>query len=495
MSKLVVQKVPLTTTSVEGLSGFSHPVFSSRAAGVKAAASTLSFTPTRTPGKGAYDVEYSIDVTGSTGAVTLTASWDGVKATPITASGDGAVAIGHTFTTVGEHTLSVSVTDQTGTFTNGTPVYPDGSDYTAYGPTRLLDTRVSKTTLKPNTTVKVKVGGNGGISADAIAAILNLTVTNATGGGYITAYPDGSGRPPSSNVNFAAKQTVANLSFVPVGSGGYVDLYNGSKGTVDVIADIDGYFSQTAASGYTPVGPTRLVDTRKGTGATKAQIPAKGSIAVQIAGKAGVPSGVTAVALNVTATNDKSGGYLTTYPDGSTPPTASNVNFSANETVANAVVVPVGADGKIRIANGPGLGVDAVVDVAGYYSAGSTSAFLPTDPTRVEDSRTDKQPMAAYGGIGLQLEKNGTEALPTALVYNATVPVATGPGYLAVTPEPTTAPTSLPSVSTLNFVKNQTVPNLVQATPGATTGAIDFWNVSATPNHLVVDLFGYYLNY
>ncbi|WP_161790227.1 hypothetical protein [Streptacidiphilus carbonis] len=468
---------------------------SSRAAGARTAASALAFTATQTDAGNAYGVAFDVAVTGSAGGVTVSASWDGVQdATTTTEPGDGTVTIRHTFAKLGVHTYSITVTDGSQTATASGSVAPDGSDYTAYGPTRLLDTRTNKTTLKPNTSIRLKIGGNGGISADAVAAVLNLTVTHGSAAGYITAYPDGSTHPLASNVNFTANQTVANLSFVPVGADGYVDFYNGGRGTVDLIADIDGYFSQAAASGYTPIPPSRLVDTRNGTGAAKAQIPATGSIAVQIAGKAGVPAGVTAVALNVTATGNKSAGYLTTYPDGSKLPATSNVNFPAGVTVANAVVVPVGTDGKIRIANGPGLGVDAVVDIAGYYSTGSTSAFLATDPTRVVDTRTE-QPLAAFGGLSLELTKNGTAPLPTALVYNATIPGATGPGYLAVTPEPTTPPTSLPAVSTLNFTKNQTVPNLVQATPGSQTGNIDFWNVCNTPNNLVVDVFGYYLTY
>jgi hypothetical protein len=479
------------------ISGFSHPTVAPRSGAARtAAASTLGFSVNGESGSSAYDVKLSIDVTGSTGAVTVTPTWDGVAGAPISVPASGVLPIGNTFGTLGVHKLTLVVTDQTGSVSEDGTVLPGGSDYTAYGPARLLDTRSSKTTLKPYSTIKVQVGGNSGISVDALAAVLNLTVTNPTASGYLTAYPDGIGRPGSSNVNFTAHQTVPNLAFVPVGTGGYVDIYNGSSGTVDLIADISGYFSRVAASGYTPAGPARLVDTRNGTGASKAQIAANGSIAVQVDGRGGVPaSGVTAVALNITATGSKSAGFLTAYPDGNARPTASNVNYGAGQTIANAVVVPVGADGKIRLGNGPGQGVNAVVDVTGYYSPGSKGAFMATEPSRVYDTRTAAEGPAIPGYTVDTLQfGDGKADQATAYVLNATVPQASGPGYLAVTPDNGAPLTSPPGVSTLNFTKGQTVPNLVQATTGS-TGGISFWNASATANHLVLDEFGYYLTY
>ena len=70
-------------------------------------------------------------------------------------------------------------------------------------------------------------------------------------------------------------------------------------------------------------------------------------------------SGVSAVVLNVTATQPTAPGHLTVYPDGVARPTTSSLNFSAGETIPNLVVAPVGADGKVdfyngSIRNGPG---------------------------------------------------------------------------------------------------------------------------------------------
>ncbi len=288
---------------------------------------------------------------------------------------------------------------------------------------------------------------------------------------------------------------------VPVGANGYVDLYNGGWGAVDVIADVTGYFTQSSAAGYTPVGPTRLVDTRTGTGAPAAQVGAYSAVPVQIANAApGLPgAGITAVALNVTVTNPRSDGHLTVYPSGQPLPTASNVNFTAGQTVANAVIVPVGADGRIQVFNGAWASADVIVDVVGYYYTGAGAAFMPVTPERLVDTRDT----ATWGGSlparnYLPLYMTNRTDIP-AFVFNTTVTNTGDAGHLSVAPDPNTweayqngsaQPAAAPNVSTLNWLRGDTVPNLAQATPG--NGIVDLFNESDGQADLIVDIFGYY---
>jgi hypothetical protein len=72
-----------------------------------------------------------------------------------------------------------------------------------------------------------------------------------------------------------------------------------------------------------------------------------GELWLRIAGAEGVPEGVRAVAMNLTATSTSgAGGYVTVFPCGPRPDTSS-LNFSAAPTVANAVITPVSADGMV----------------------------------------------------------------------------------------------------------------------------------------------------
>ena len=88
-------------------------------------------------------------------------------------------------------------------------------------------------------TVVLQVTGRGGVPASGVSAVvLNVTVTAPTSAGYLTVYANGTARPGVSNLNFVADQSVPNLVIARVGTGGKVALFNGSPGTVQLIADV-----------------------------------------------------------------------------------------------------------------------------------------------------------------------------------------------------------------------------------------------------------------
>jgi len=135
-----------------------------------------------------------------------------------------------------------------------------------------------------------------------------------------------------------------------------------------VIADVSGWLtdgSNPGATGSTfaPVAPARILDTR-----IAQKLGANQSMSVAIAGNGPIPNaGVVTVVLNVTVTGPTAGSYLTAWPDGDSRPLASDLNFTAGQTVPNMVVVKVGADGRINLYNAFGS-VDVVIDVMGWYS-------------------------------------------------------------------------------------------------------------------------------
>ena len=80
---------------------------------------------------------------------------------------------------------------------------------------------------------------------------------------------------------------------------------------------------------------------------------------------AGVPTGATAVAVNVTATDTTANGFLSVNP-AATPPTTSDLNWMAGHTVANLVIAKLSSTGTITIYNNTGS-ADVIVDVMGWY--------------------------------------------------------------------------------------------------------------------------------
>ena len=90
-------------------------------------------------------------------------------------------------------------------------------------PRRLVDTRfaVGGPAARLDSTVRsISVGGLVGIPDDASATIVNITATNGSSAGYITAFPCGQPVPLASNVNFTTGQTIANMAVVALGPGG-----------------------------------------------------------------------------------------------------------------------------------------------------------------------------------------------------------------------------------------------------------------------------------
>lgn len=368
------------------------------------------------------------------------------------------------------------------------------STFHATGPMRLLDTRngtgtVAKGAVAANGTLPLLVEGAAGVPASGVSAVvLNITVTAPTAAGVLAAYPEGSAAPASSNLNWSAGETIANQVIVPVGADGEVDLVNHSNGTTQVVADVSGYYtSGSTGQSFTAAGPARLLDTRAANGvSTRTPVPANGKVSLQVAGRGGLPvSGVTAVVLNVTATHTAAGGYTSVYPDGSTPATASSLDWTPGETIANHVLVPVGADGKVDLVNHSGGTVDLVADTFGYFSTTGTSSYHTTAPTRLMDTRQGS-PIAGGGTRSLDLAGTVVPTGATAVVLNVTVTRTGAPGYLTAYPDGK----PLPSSSNLNWSAGQTIPNLV--TLPVVDGRIDFHNGSASSADAVVDVFGYY---
>jgi hypothetical protein len=382
---------------------------------------------------------------------------------------------------------SASATTSTGYYFNPT------------APTRVLDTRqpigvptIAK--VPAGGTVQLQLAGTNGIPADATAVALNVTETDATGDGYVAVYPDGTTAPGTSTLNFSAGQVVPNVAVVKLGADGAVELKNSSTGSIDLAADLEGYYA-TDGDGYVPDAQTRLLDTRS----ANETVPADGTVRVNL----GSAAGSAAAVLNVTATNPTAGGYLTAYPDGTDAPIASNVNFTAKQTVAGETVVEAGSDGYVDFKNVSAGSVDILVDLDGSFQQGTGAAFYPIDPTRVLDTRNGTgtlvvgqqitpPALAAFGTGRLPINHEVGGPVPADAVAIASNLTAAGPaaaGYLTAW----NADDAQPGVSTLNFAAGQTVANAATIPLGENgTGGAMLYNGSGGATPVVVDVFGYY---
>jgi hypothetical protein len=259
--------------------------------------------------------------------------------------------------------------------------------------------------------------------------------------------------------------------------------------------------ASTAGNFYLPNVPYRLLDTRKGIGAIESPVAANATISLGIPDCTQTISGVVdsapaaAVAMNVTVVSPTGGGYVTAYPDQSTLPSASNVNFSAGETVPNMAVVKVGSDGKVDFHNASGGTVQLLADMEGCYSTTLGAPFVPVTPVRILDTRNGtgqlQQSEPAGDNDVTWDQPNGPAGAAlqgdTGLVLNVTVAQPQASGLITVYP----TVSGLPATSNLNFSAGETVPNLVM-TAVDFNGSITLYNGSSKPTDLIADLFGYF---
>jgi len=309
---------------------------------------------------------------------------------------------------------------------------PTTGRYTALDTTRAWSGSVG-------TTAKVvPIAGRAGVPANATAVVVNVEVEKPTAAGYVRVTPGGVDARVATQ-EFRAGQTISNLATVRLAKGGLQVKLSAGSGTVYL--DVSGYYADGSGATYTPLNAARVFQGRVGTGAVR----------VPLAGKAGIPSTATAVALNTEVEAPTADGYVRVTPAGKDAQVAAQV-FTRGTTISNLVTVKLsGGAAQVKVSRGAAT---VYMDVAGYYANSSTgSVFVPIDTVR------------AYAGpvttTARTVRLTGTAGVPgtaTAVVANAETEQTTAAGYLRVTPAGQDA-----QVATQVFGAKQAVSNLVIA--------------------------------
>jgi hypothetical protein len=118
--------------------------------------------------------------------------------------------------------------------------------YVALSPRRVLDTRDGfGAPLAPvgQTPLELRLLGQVGIPSSGVSGVMmNVTAVAPTANTFVTVYPGGSARPMASNLNVSGGQVIPNMVLARLGPEGTVMMYN-NGGTVDLVADVVGYFT------------------------------------------------------------------------------------------------------------------------------------------------------------------------------------------------------------------------------------------------------------
>jgi hypothetical protein len=240
-----------------------------------------------------------------------------------------------------------------------------GSFTPVANPTRVMDTRQNLGVAGPLGTDEVTL--QLAPPPGATGVVMNVTADQPTWSqSFVTVWPTGGSRPNASSLNMVAGETAPNLVFAQLGWLNQVSFEN-EFGSTHLIADVLGWITPTSGSGnYTPVAPTRILDTRSGIGSTASKVGPDSVRNVRVLDVGGVPGNASAVVLNLTVTQPSAQTWITAFPAGEARPTASNLNVMGGQTRPNLVVARVGAFGEVSLYNFNG-DTHLVADVVGWF--------------------------------------------------------------------------------------------------------------------------------
>jgi hypothetical protein len=254
------------------------------------------------------------------------------------------------------------------------------------------------------------------------------------------------------------------------------------------------------AGGSVPGGGSYTSPTRRFQPNQRIELPVVGENVIGPDGVArSIPTSASAVAINITAVTPSLPGFITVWPCDVARPDASNLNYVTGGAVANSVIAPVGASGKVCFYSNQET--DFLVDITGWFSgaSGSGPTFVGATPRRFVDTRN------AIGGPKVRIPAGGTITIPlagaamqrsdgspdvipgdaTAVAMNVTAVLPSQAGFFTVWP----CGAAMPVASNVNFTRGSVVANGVVTSLGA-GGAVCLY--SDQQSDVLVDVLGWF---
>jgi hypothetical protein len=127
-----------------------------------------------------------------------------------------------------------------------------------------------------------------------------------------------------------------------------------------------GNLSPVGEAVFHPISPVRVLDTRDGTGGKHTKFTAGSTFNLQVTGSA-IPTGASAVVVNLITVHSTAVSYLTVFPAGATRPLAAAMLVPVGGPANNMATSALSAAGQMAIYDN-GTTVDVIVDVEGYYA-------------------------------------------------------------------------------------------------------------------------------
>lgn len=307
--------------------------------------------------------ELTIEVPGSAALVNLTAT-EPAAAGFLTAWPDGAAAPGSSvlnwapgesvgnavFVATGGGALRVRPSAATHVVADlQGHLEADGWGFVPVPPERLLDTRGGD---------PLRAGEVRRVVEPLVGPVtLSVVAVDPAGDGFVTVWPCDQAPPATSNLNFAGGEVAMASVTVDASQGGVCAR---SLVDTDLVVDATGAWTD-AGLAVTPVAPSRLLDTRVGTGRTKGRVKPGQVVAVELGAVPGWPADGLAAAVVVTVTEPTDAGFVQVWACDDGRPDTSVSNFAPGQTVAVSALV--GAGPSRTLCFGASASLHLVVDL------------------------------------------------------------------------------------------------------------------------------------
>ncbi|TDT17546.1 ELWxxDGT repeat protein [Ilumatobacter fluminis] len=251
---------------------------------------------------------------------------------------------------------------------------PGSTPLTTIDPARYADSRPQDTfdgtfsdvgPIVGGTEWEIRIGGRGEVPANAVAAVVNLTMVGPAANGHATIHPCDD-RPTASHVNYGPGEVVPNGAIARLSDRGSICVY--THATSHVLVDVAGFVAAgPTISTQTPAryADSRPEDTFDGKRSNLGPLGAGDTIEIPIAGRGGVPADATAAIVNLAVIRPDGPGHATIYPCGEVP-NASNINYTAGTVRANNAIVKLSPSGTLCLRTH--AATHFLLDVVGHLS-------------------------------------------------------------------------------------------------------------------------------
>ena len=240
---------------------------------------------------------------------------------------------------------------------------------------------------------------------------------------------------------------------------------------------------------YVPVGPVRVLDTRK-----PVHHPVKPGQKITFSvGSAGVPALVDQVVLEVTATNTGAAGSATVAGVNRSMlgPPSPGPHWAKGQTATSLLVVPV-AGTSLTLLNSSKANTDFMVDVVGYYNFyGSGAVYLPSRKLLTAGPGTRTVTIGAGHMAKVPVSGCLSAQISNITAITATIEVtdARANGFLTAF----RAGTAQPGTRTLSYAAGK--PSAGMAVIPIAAGAIELYNGGTRSIAAGVRMIGCYYHY